>query len=82
MWLALALLIRRAQGGEGSAGQAALRGIAAAILSGLTFWAVSGMWTHPAHETGYGLRLLYWTVAFLPGLLALLSGGPRTRSSL
>lgn len=78
MWLALALLQRRARGGEGSAREAVLRGTAAALGSGLAFWAVSGMWTRPAHETGYGLRFAYWTVAFLPGMLALLSKGPRT----
>lgn len=82
MWLALALLQRRAKGGEGSVRQAVLRGTAAAVGSGLAFWAVSGMWTRPADETGYGLRFVYWTVAFLPGLLALLSGGARARRYL
>jgi len=74
MWLALALLLRRARDRDGSARHAMLRGAAAALGSGLAFWAVSAMWTQPALQTGYGLRLVYWTVAFLPGLAALLNG--------
>ncbi len=74
MWLALALLQRWARGGEESARRAVTRGLIAAVGSGLAFWAVSGMWTRPAGETGYPLRLVYWTFAFLPGLLALFLG--------
>lgn len=77
MWLALAVLERWARG-EGAALSASLaRGLLAAIGSGLAFWAVSGMWTDPAFAGGLGLRLFYWTFAFLPGFLALLMGrGP------
>ena len=72
MWLALALLLRRALGSVRTARAALVRGLLAAVGSGVAFWAVSGMWTRPAVETGYTLRLLYWTLALLPGLAALL----------
>lgn len=72
MWLAVAWLQRRAVEGLEPARHALVRGLAAAAGSGLAFWVVSGMWTRPASETGYGLRLVYWTFAFLPGMSALL----------
>ena len=74
MWLGLALAHRWALGAAESAGLALARGLVAAVTSGLAFWLVSGMWTAPAAETSYPFRLLYWTFAFLPGLVALLVG--------
>jgi hypothetical protein len=48
------------------------RGLLAAIVSGLAFYAISGIWTRPPRE---GPNYLYnfgaWTFAFLPGFLAL-----------
>ena len=80
MWLTLAWLLRRAlhdrESGVRTLGRAAI----AMIGSGLAFWAVSGMWTRPAAETGYGLRFVYWTIAFVPGLLALLAGRDQPRA--
>ncbi|MFQ5527321.1 MAG: hypothetical protein ACE5GX_13795 [Thermoanaerobaculia bacterium] len=77
MWLALALLRRRARGGNENVARSLLRGVLAALASGLAFWAVSGMWTDPAAHTSYLLRFAYWTFAFLPGFLALFWGQRR-----
>lgn len=56
------------------------RGLAAAVLSGLAFYAVSGIWTNPAPgPPNYVLHFAYWSFAFLPGFLALLLGRPSRR---
>ena len=52
--------------------RAALRGVVAAILSGLVFAAISGIWTRGS--PGYHVNLASWFVAFLPGFLALFWG--------
>jgi hypothetical protein len=48
------------------------RGLAAALASGVAFYAVSGMWTdwNPA-TINYLDHFARWSVAFLPGFLAL-----------
>ena len=54
---------------------AALRGIVAAILSGVAFYAISGIWTRPARGGPNYLRhFLSWTFAFFPGFAALFAG--------
>ncbi len=70
-WLcfaALQTILRREQGWK----QAIGRGLAAAVLSGAAFYAISGIWTNPPRQ---GPRYLYnfiaWTLAFLPGFAAL-----------
>jgi hypothetical protein len=57
---------------------ALVRGIVAALGSGAAFYAVSGIWTRP--EPGgprYAFHFLCWSIAFLPGFLALLAGHRR-----
>ncbi len=53
--------------------EALVRGVVAAIGSGLAFYAVSGIW-FPFRPRGwdYGVHFLSWTVAYLPGFAALL----------
>ncbi|MDQ3211840.1 MAG: hypothetical protein M3Q85_04140 [Acidobacteriota bacterium] len=61
-------------------GRASLRGFAAAVLSGLAFYAISGIWTQ--HEPGgpdYAVHFASWCVAFLPGFLALFAPSPPLR---
>ena len=70
MWLALALLLRIAAGRDEPPSRTVLRGVVAAVGSGLAFWAVSDLWT--GGNMDYVGRLWRWTVAFLPGMLALL----------
>jgi hypothetical protein len=75
-WLCFALLQERlGPGVQHSTRTALLRGLFAAILSGLAFYAISGIWTRPSPEGPNYLRhFLSWSVAFLPGFLALFAG--------
>ncbi len=76
MWLSLAWLQRRARDSAESSVRTLTRGAAAALGSGLAFWAISGIWTGQ-QTAGYPLRLAYWTFAFLPGFVALLAAHRR-----
>ena len=54
---------------------AVLRGLIAAVLSGLAFYAISGIWTRPSPGGPDYLRhFLSWSFAFLPGFVALFAG--------
>jgi hypothetical protein len=55
------------------------RGVLAAVASGIAFYAISGIWTHPAPGgPDYPRHFASWTIAFLPGFLALaVSDRPR-----
>lgn len=56
------------------------RGLAAAVLSGLAFYAISGIWTRPAPGgANYFVHFAYWSFAFLPGFLALFLRQPHQR---
>ena len=70
-WMCFALL-QKVLVRERRRTDALVRGAAAAICSGLAFYAISGIWTNPPRE---GPRYLYnfaaWTIAFLPGFAAL-----------
>jgi len=71
LWILFALLQQRLAKRE-AMGTAALRGIAAALLSGAAFYAISGIWTNDSHSNPNLLRHFgAWTVAFLPGFAAL-----------
>jgi hypothetical protein len=72
LWILFALLQRRLDRRE-TLGTAVSRGIAAALLSGLAFYLVSGMWT--AHgPLNLARNFASWTFAFLPGFLSLFLG--------
>jgi hypothetical protein len=75
LWAALGLLAGRGLGDPRSAtGPALARGFLAAVGSGLAFYAISGIWTAPAPDgPDYAFHFLCWTIAFLPGFLALLA---------
>jgi hypothetical protein len=69
-WICFALLQRQLR--DEPAGRAIARGLAAAVLSGIAFYLVSGIWT--AREPGgpdYLRNLLSWAFAFFPGFAAL-----------
>jgi hypothetical protein len=60
---------------------ALLKGLTAAVLSGLAFYAISGIWTRPSPGgPNYARHFLSWTFAFLPGFVALFWEG-RTRAT-
>ena len=71
LWILFALLQQRLAKKESMV--AALgRGIVAAILSGAAFYAISGIWIDDSHTNPNLLRHFgAWTVAFLPGFIAL-----------
>ena len=75
LWAAFGLLAGRGLGEPRAAtGEALVRGGLAATGSGLGFYAISGIWTRPAPDgPDYAYHFLCWTVAFLPGFLALLA---------
>ena len=71
LWLGFAFVDAHLRGGAG-ARAALVRGALAAVGSGLAFYAVSGIWTKPAPGgPDYAYHFLCWTIAFLPGLAAL-----------
>jgi len=71
VWIALAVLV----------GQPMTRGLLAMIGSGIGFFLISGIW-RPFNPRGwdYAVHFLAWTVAFLPGFLALLAGRKPSRT--
>jgi hypothetical protein len=70
-WILFALLQRELRPQE-SRVAAALRGLVAAVLSGLAFYAISGIWTRPSPGgPDYLVHFASWTVAFLPGFVSL-----------
>jgi hypothetical protein len=73
VWIALAFFNGWLQGRPPSARDTLIRGIAAAILSGLAFYLVSGIW-FPFRPRGwdYAWHFVAWIVAYLPGFAALL----------
>jgi hypothetical protein len=58
---------------------ALVRGAIAAVGSGLAFYAVSDVWLEPPAVPNYSRNFATWTVAFLPGMLALFVGSGRRR---
>jgi hypothetical protein len=80
LWAAFGALHRWMQRERATVRDAFLRGATAALSSGLAFYAISGIWRpfHP-HGWDYAVHFLSWTVAFLPGFLALMVRG-RTQS--
>ena len=72
-WILFAFLQRWLSGGAMSLALA--RGIGAAVLSGLAFYAISGIWTRPSRGgPNYLIHFIYWSFAFLPGFLSLFVG--------
>jgi hypothetical protein len=78
LWAAFGLLNGRGLGNaKSSMAEALARGGLAAFGSGLAFYAISGIWTRPAPGgPDYAYHFLCWTVAYLPGFLALLARRP------
>jgi hypothetical protein len=75
LWAAFGLLSGLGLGAPRSTALAAVaRGALAAVGSGAAFYAVSGIWQRtPAGAGDFAYHFVCWTVAFLPGFLALLA---------
>lgn len=71
-WILFALLQHALRAG-GRAVLAVAQGLVAAVLSGVAFYAISGIWTGPsAHEPpNLAVHFAAWSFAFLPGFLVL-----------
>lgn len=70
-WILFALLQQQLREGE-RIGSAAARGAVAAVVSGLAFYTISGIWTGASHDAPVlAVRFGAWSFAFLPGFLAL-----------
>jgi hypothetical protein len=81
LWLGFALLDARVLQRQVPPREALIRGLIGAVASGLAFYSISGIWTRPrAGGPSYGYNFLCWTMAFLPGLMALLLKKPREGS--
>lgn len=50
------------------------RGLAAAILGGVAFYMISGIWTSHAESPNYAWHFVSWFIAWWPGLAALTFG--------
>lgn len=73
-WLCFALLQKTVRRDAGW-GTAVLRGATAAVVSGLAFYLMSGIWTRPSPGgRNYLYHFVAWSFAFLPGFLALFAG--------
>ena len=71
LWILFALLQQRLSKQE-SMQTALLRGVAAALVSGAAFYAISGIWINDSHANPNLLRHFgAWSFAFLPGFVAL-----------
>ena len=75
LWMAFGLLNGRGFGEpRTSVAGSLLRATVAALGSGAAFYAISGIWLRsPAGAADYAFRFACWTIAFLPGFLALLA---------
>ena len=73
LWLAFAFVADAAAPVSESRGRVVARGVLAAVLSGIGFWAISGIWLGP-HDPGvlFWRNFVAWCIAFAPGFIALL----------
>jgi uncharacterized membrane protein len=69
-WILFAFLQQRLDRNERLAA-AALRGVMAALLSGVAFYLISGIWTNEARYRSMAIHFAAWSIAFLPGFLVL-----------
>lgn len=77
LWLLFAVLEARLRGASPFRPAVLVRGLAAAVLSGLAFWMIADIWTeHPPGGPNYLWNFARWTFAFFPGFAALLAPVP------
>ena len=81
LWIVLGAATSRILSREQRPLERLVRGFAAGLLSGLAFYAVSGMWRNWNPATiSYADHLWRWTVAFLPAFLCLQLEAPARAS--
>jgi hypothetical protein len=76
LWAALASMYRWLRNTSAVDRETIIRGLCAAVSSGIAFYAISGIW-RPFHPRGwdYAIHFVSWTIAFLPGFASLMVGG-------
>jgi len=73
VWMITAFVNRWARGAAEGLRSTLARGVAAAVLSGIAFWAISGIWLGGStRNPNYALNFVSWFIAFLPGFACLL----------
>lgn len=77
LWVALAWLDGRVLARSRPTREWLARGVVAAVAGGLAFYAVSGVWTDHGPDPSYLWHFAAWTIAWWPGLAALLVERPR-----
>jgi hypothetical protein len=76
IWIALGILNGRLSVARPATTEALIRGVLAAVGSGLAFYRISGIWfPFSPHGWDYAVHFLSWTIAYLPGFAALLLRG-------
>ena len=76
LWILTGWLNRWLRESREPLSRSVIRGVMAAVFSGLAFYAVSDIWT-TAHEGGYLWNFACWLFAFFPGLFAMLHPWPK-----
>ncbi len=71
LWVMCAWLYQRLRNSARSNKAFLARGLIAAVLSGLAFYAIADIWLDPPANPNYLYYLLAWSFAFFPGFLAL-----------
>jgi hypothetical protein len=73
VWLVTAFVNRWVRNSGESMGWTLARGVAAAVLSGIAFWAISGIWLGGStRNPAYATNFVSWFIAFAPGFACLL----------
>ncbi len=73
VWMLTAFVHRSARGATEGLEPTLARGAAAALLSGVAFWAISDIWLGGStRDPNYAVNLASWFVAFFPGFACLL----------
>jgi hypothetical protein len=71
LWVAIAALDGWLMRGRLPAGGALARGAAAAIASGLAFYAISGIWFHHEGPRNYAMHFASWMLPYFAAFIAL-----------
>ncbi|MGD8328077.1 MAG: hypothetical protein PVJ49_01495 [Acidobacteriota bacterium] len=73
LWMLTAFINRWLRGALETPGFTLARGVGAALLSGVAFWAISGIWLGGStRNPDYVVNFASWLVAFAPGFACLL----------
>jgi hypothetical protein len=73
VWMLTAFVYRWIGASTESRAATLVRGVTAALLSGVAFWAISGIWLGGStRNPDYALNFVSWLIAFLPGFACLL----------